>query len=100
MHFLPLCYLNALTPLLPCITAVFNNSLVSGVFPSVYKSALVKPLFRKMSLDPDDLKNYRPVSNLSFLVKSLRKNSSVSAKRTLESQQPSQSSPVSLQTQP
>ena len=46
--------------------AVFNNSLVSGVFPSVYKSALVKPLLKKMSLDPDDLKNYRSVSNLSL----------------------------------
>ena len=59
--------LDCLDSLLPCITAVFNNSLVSGVFPSVYKSALVKPLLKKMSLDPDDLKNYRPVSNLSFL---------------------------------
>ena len=63
--------LECLDPLLPCITAVFNNSLVSGVFPSVYKSALVKPLLKKMSLDPDDLKNYRPVSNLSFLSKVL-----------------------------
>ena len=59
--------------LLPCITAVFNNSLLSGVFPSVYKSALVKPLLKKMSLDPDDLKNYRPVSNLSFLSKVLER---------------------------
>ena len=59
--------LECLDSLLPCITAVFNNSLVSGVFPSVYKSALVKPLLKKMSLDPDDLKNYRPVLNLSFL---------------------------------
>ena len=62
-----------LDSLLPCITAVFNNSLVSGVFPSVYKSALVKPLLKKMSLDPDDLKNYRPVSNLSFLSKVLER---------------------------
>ena len=59
--------------LLPCITAVFNNSLVFGVFPSVYKSALVKPLLKKMSLDPDDLKNYHPVSNLSFLSKVLER---------------------------
>ena len=58
--------LECLDSLLPCITAVFNNSLVSGVFPSVYKAALVKPLLKKMSLDPDDLKNYSPVSNLSF----------------------------------
>ena len=65
--------LECLDSLLPCITAVFNNSLVSGVFPSVYKSALVKPLLKKMSLDPDDLKNYRPVSNLSFLSKILER---------------------------
>ena len=65
--------LECLDSLLPCITAVFNNSLVSGVFPSVYKSALVKPLLKKMSLDPDDLKNYRPVSNLSFLSKVLER---------------------------
>ena len=63
--------LECLDSLLPCITAVFNNSLVSGVFPS--KSALVKPLLRKMSLDPDDLKNYRPVSDLSFLSKVLER---------------------------
>ena len=50
--------------LLPCITAVFNNSLVC---------ALVKPLLKKMSLDPDELKNYRPVSNLSFLSKVLER---------------------------
>ena len=79
MRLTPL-LLECLDSLLPCITAVFNNSLVSGVFPSVYKSALVKPLLKKMSLDPDD-----------FSVKSLRKNSSISAKRTLEPQQPSQS---------
>ena len=63
--------LECLASLLPCITAVFNNSLVSGVFPSVYKSALVKSLLKKMSLNYDDLKNYRLVSNLSFLSKVL-----------------------------
>ena len=69
--FPTLLLLECLDSLLPCITAVFNSSLVSGVFPSVYKSALVKPLLKKMSLDPDDLKNYRPVSNLYFVSKVL-----------------------------
>ena len=63
--------LECLGSLLPCITAVFNNSLVSGVFPSAYKSAPVKPLLKKMPLDPSDLKNYRSVSNLPFLSKVL-----------------------------
>ena len=60
-------------PCIPCITVVFNNSLVSGVFPSVYKSALVKPLLKKMSPDPYDLKNCRFVSNLSLLSKVLER---------------------------
>ena len=64
--------LECLYSLLPCITAVFNNSLVFGVFQSVYKSALVKPIL-KMSLDPSDINNYRPVSNLSFLSKVLER---------------------------
>ena len=40
-------FLECIDSLLPCITAAFNNSLVSGVFPSVYKSAIVKPLLKK-----------------------------------------------------
>ena len=37
--------------------------------PSVFKEAIVIPLPKKTSLDPNNLKNYRPVSNLSFLSK-------------------------------
>ena len=62
--------LECLDSLLPCITAVFNSSLVSCVFLSVYKPAVVKPLFKKLSLDPKDLKNYRPVSSWYLLSKS------------------------------
>ena len=49
--------------------AVINQSLHTGVFPSVFKEAIVKPLLKKTSLDPNSLKNYRPISNLSFLPK-------------------------------
>ena len=58
---------------------ISNVKPSAGILPpidcktSVYKSALVKPLLEKMSLDPDDLKNYRPVSNLSFLSKVLER---------------------------
>ena len=58
-----------LDALLPTITSVINDSLVSGSFPDIFKSALVKPLLKKPSLDPNDLKNFRPMSNLSFLSK-------------------------------
>ena len=59
--------------LLPTLTHIVNDSLFSGVFPSLFKSAVVKPLLKKPSLDPNVLKNYRPVSNLSFLSKVLEK---------------------------
>jgi hypothetical protein len=44
-------------------------SLSSGVFPDEMKLALVTPLLKKASLSPENLDNYRPVSNLSFLSK-------------------------------
>ncbi|WP_308339768.1 reverse transcriptase domain-containing protein, partial [Thiolapillus sp.] len=47
--------------------------MLSGTFPTVFKHAIVKPLLKKTSLDPNDLKNFRPVSNLSFFSKLLEK---------------------------
>ena len=51
------------------MTAVINQSLQTGVFSSVFKETIVKPLLKKPSLDPNSLKNYRPISSLSFLSK-------------------------------
>ena len=59
--------------LLPTITKVMNDSLLSGNVPTIFKTALVKPLLKKISLDQNDLKNYRPVSNLPFMSKVLEK---------------------------
>ena len=55
--------------LAPFITLLFNRSLVTGCFQSEFKQAIVRPLLKKSGLDASDLKNYRPVSNLSFLSK-------------------------------
>jgi exonuclease III len=55
--------------LLPAITRVINQSLTTGQVPESMKQALVTPLLKKPSLDPDVPANYRPVSNLSFLSK-------------------------------
>jgi hypothetical protein len=52
---------------------LFNSSLQSGIVPSSFKHAIVKPLIKKVSLDPENLKNFRPISNLSFLSKVLEK---------------------------
>ena len=40
-----------------------------GVFPDTLKSALVTPILKKPNLDPEVMKNYRPISNLAFLGK-------------------------------
>ena len=55
--------------LVPALTTIINTSLSSGVFPSQLKDAVIRPVLKKPSLDVNDLKNYRPVSNLPFLAK-------------------------------
>ena len=55
--------------IVPFMTHIINLSFTTGVFPQCLKTAIVKPLLKKPSLDCEVLKNYRPVSNLSFLSK-------------------------------
>ena len=55
------------------IMSIVHLSLSKGCFPSHFKSALVSHLLKKPTPNRDDLKNYRPVSNLSFLSKILEK---------------------------
>ena len=55
--------------LTPFITKLVNMSLDSAIVPAVMKEAIVVPLLKKSGLDTDDYKNFRPVSNLSFLSK-------------------------------
>ena len=51
------------------ITHIVNLLLCSSVFPKYFKSAFVKPLRKKSNLDPNDLKNFHPISHFSFLLK-------------------------------
>ena len=55
------------------IVSIVNLSLSERCFLTYFKSALVSPLLIKPTLNRDDMKNYRPVSNLSFLSKILQK---------------------------
>ena len=59
--------------LVPSVTGIINASLSSGVFPCQFKQAVVAPLLKKPGLDPNCLKNFRPVSNLPFMSKILEK---------------------------
>ena len=55
--------------LVPLITVIVNLSLNNSDVPKNLKDALITPLIKKLLLNPDILKNYRPVSNLSFISK-------------------------------
>ena len=59
----------------PFLTPLFNKSLESGIFPSEFKKAVIRPLLKKNGLDAtaSQKQNYRPVSNLSFLSKLLER---------------------------
>lgn len=67
------CFKVCTEQLTPTVTEIINLSLSSGAFPEQLKHALVRPLLKKYSLDPEMLKNYPPVSNLSFISKLIEK---------------------------
>ena len=58
---------------LPLLTSIINESITKGEFPKDFKNAIVKPLLKKPSLDKDELMNYRPVSNLHFILNVIEK---------------------------
>ena len=64
---------SCIDPLLPPVTKLINLLLSSGTFPPAFKFAHVTPLLKKPSLGKEDFKNYRPVSNLSFISKLIEK---------------------------
>ena len=55
------------------ILYIVNLCITTNVFPLPCKSSIVTPLIKKPGLDAEILKNYRPVSNLSFLSKVIEK---------------------------
>ena len=50
---------------------IINKSVISGSFPSMWKEAKVKPLFK--SGDKDDINNYRPISIIPTISKLIEK---------------------------
>ena len=59
--------------LAPTITAIINKSLSEGHFPKSFRLAVISPILKKSGLDPTNILNYRPISNLSFLSKFLER---------------------------
>ena len=52
------------------LASLFNNYFI---FHTGFKSAVVKPLLKKTTLDNEVFKNFRPISNLTFLSKLIEK---------------------------
>jgi hypothetical protein len=65
-----------LQTLLPVITQIVNISLASGVFPESLKTSIINPIYKKSTLDANELKSYRPIANMKFLSKIIEKAAS------------------------
>ena len=73
LNVMPLIILKQILPsVITRITKLINGSLEKGVFADKWKTAIIKPLLKKVGLELI-CKNYRPISNLSFLSKILEK---------------------------
>jgi hypothetical protein len=57
---------------LPLITALVNKIFEDGLPPSL-KMSVIRPLYKKGNLDPENLSSYRPVANIPFLSKVVEK---------------------------
>ena len=66
---IPTTVLKVMLPkILPLITKIVNKSLGEGAFCREWKTAVVRPLLKKVGLELT-FSNYRPVSNLTFISK-------------------------------
>ena len=65
--------LDCISVLLTPITNIANYSLQEGSLALCFKTAHLTPLLKKTGLDRNILKNYRPVSNLSYISKLIEK---------------------------
>ena len=59
--------------LLPHLIRLCNVSIQSGCLPISQKTAMVMPRLKKSGLDPAEIKNYRPISNLPFMSQVIEK---------------------------
>jgi retron-type reverse transcriptase len=57
----------------PPMLNIINGSLSTGCVPNSLKVSVIKLLLKKPNLDPENIKNYRPISNLPFLSNFLEK---------------------------
>ena len=56
------------------LTYVYNLCIKTSIFPTVWKSAKVVPIFKPKTFDPTNVANYRPISILPTLSKPLERH--------------------------
>ena len=69
------------------ITTITNQSLTTGEFLDDWKVAAVRPLIKDPNIRTE-FKNYRPISNLSFLSKVIEKAAQVQLQKHFDEQSP------------
>ena len=69
---------NCLDQLLPALTQLVNLSLSTGSMEGL-KNSIITPILKKVDLDPELLKNYRPVCNTLYLSKTIERTVLVQA---------------------
>ena len=57
----------------PIIADIINISIALSAVPASLKEAWVTPILKKPSIDPENFKKFKPMSNLPFLAKTLEK---------------------------
>ncbi|XP_072039764.1 uncharacterized protein [Amphiura filiformis] len=57
------------TLFIPILAEIVNVSFNTGIFPDSLKDAIITPVIKKQSMDPNILKNYRPISNIKVVAK-------------------------------
>uniref|UniRef100_A0A3B3SBF8 Reverse transcriptase domain-containing protein n=1 Tax=Paramormyrops kingsleyae TaxID=1676925 RepID=A0A3B3SBF8_9TELE len=64
---------SCLPSLLPIIASIIHSSLITGIVPTSFKTAVITPILKKPGADPTNFNNFRPISNLPFISKILEK---------------------------
>ena len=57
----------------PLFKDIIDTSLLIGNIPQQLKHSIISPFIKNSKLSPDDLSNYRPISQLPLLAKLLEK---------------------------
>ena len=70
--------------LAPIIADIVNKSLQSGVVPAAMKHAIVTPIIKKRGLDANLYTNYRPISSMSVVSKTLERYVALELRRYLD----------------